>query len=112
MIALYIIHADGTQLVQNVLAFHVLGDGLETHGTAHLVNRPDGFEINLVRENMAYEGAINLAEIKRQIFQIRERTEPSAEINQRKMAAHAAQYRDQMRRQAEIGQCRGFGYLE
>src|SRR5699024_2719644 len=112
VIALRKIYTDFTQLVEHGLALDVFSHGFQAHGLANLVDGLDCFQIDRIGDYIAYERAINLDEVERQVLQIRKRTQAAAEIIQCKATAHVSQCPDQMRGTAKIGDRGGLSDLE
>ena len=102
MVALCVGHADLGQPLQHLAALHALGDGLDTHGQPHLVDRIHHAVVDPIAKHVLDELSVDLQEIHRQGLQISERRQTTAEIIQREFSTQPLEFVHEMRDMYEV----------
>src|SRR5260221_13805351 len=104
--------AELRKLARYVLAFHVLGDGLQAEAGADLVDRFHQRVVEVVLGDALHEEPVDLDAVHGEVLEVIEGRKAAAEIVQQEAHAHGAQVFDQRARALHVGDRRGLGDLE
>ena len=110
--SLSVIYAEAGQLCFDCSVFHVLGNGLQAHRVAHLIDCRDHRVRDRIFRDLPNELPVDFEKIDRECLEIGERTQARAEIIEGEPTAFLSEDRYKLFRTLHIENGRRFRHLE